>query len=209
MRKLSFVAAALLLLVACEPSSRVGVSEGVVADATIDSLMIVSSIGDTLEIGVVGVGSEVDELLMGDTVEVYYRGEYRDGVQADSLVLRPWQEVEDKTLGRNVTHSYTGVLPADSCLGMRYELTIRNQEHSGDGTFTLKLTYLEAENGEDRSFRYMGKRFTLRGMLDDNDATVWQCIANDGRGIFNFVVESDSSITLLNDCFERRNYINN
>ena len=49
----------------------------------------------------------------------------------------------------------------------------------------------------------MGKRYTQRGTPDDNDATVWQMIADNEQDIFNFLVESDSTLVLLNDRFER------
>ena len=56
---------------------------------------------------------------------------------------------------------------------------------------------------KDSSFLYTGKRFTQRGTPDDNDATVWQFVTDDGKDTFNFLVESDSALILLNDRFER------
>ena len=138
-----------------------------------------------------------------DIGNVFYHGKYQEGIPADSLVVYPQHSAGNDALGTLQEHTYEGTLPAASCPGIRYHLTIRNKEHSGDGTFALTLTYLEAENGEDRTFSYTGKRYTQRGTPDDNDATVWQMIADNEQDIFNFLVESDSTLVLLNDRFER------
>lgn len=65
------------------------------------------------------------------------------------------------------------------------------------------MTYLEAENGEDRSYTYTGRRFTLRGMAGDENATVWQLVADSDKGTFNFLREDDTTLTLLNDRLEK------
>lgn len=106
-------------------------------------------------------------------------------------------------LGEMQQHTYEGLLPAASCPGIEYRLTIRHREHSGDGTFTLTLNYKEAEDGRDKAFTYTGKRLTQRGIPGDDNATVWQCITEDGRETFNFLREDDTTITLLNDKFEK------
>ena len=106
-------------------------------------------------------------------------------------------------LGALQNRTYEGLLPAASCPGIRYSLTISSREHSGDGTFTLTMTYLEAENGEDRSYTYTGRRFTLRGMAGDENATVWQLVADSDKGTFNFLREDDTTLTLLNDRLEK------
>ena len=106
-------------------------------------------------------------------------------------------------LGALQNRTYEGLLPAASCPGIRYTLTISSREHSGDGTFTLTMTYLEAENGEDRSYTYTGRRFTLRGMAGDENATVWQLVADSDKGTFNFLREDDTTLTLLNDRLEK------
>ena len=77
-------------------------------------------------------------------------------------------------------------------------------EHSGDGTFQLQMTYLEAEDGKDVTFSYTGRRLTLRGIPSDADATVWQLLV-DGKekDVFNFLREDDQTLTLLNKDFEK------
>ena len=99
--------------------------------------------------------------------------------------------------------TYEGVLPAADTSGIRYTLTVRNREYSGDGTFVLAMTYLEAENGKDETVTYTGRRFTQRGSADDKDAVVWQLVADDGT-VFNFLLSKEgTSLTLLNDKFEK------
>ena len=106
-------------------------------------------------------------------------------------------------LGPMQTFTYEGLLPAASGPGIFYSLTIKSKKHSGDGTFSLALTYKEAENGKDKTFTYEGKRFTLRGMAGNENATVWQLITNDHKQTFNFLVENDQTLTLLNDKLEK------
>lgn len=110
---------------------------------------------------------------------------------------------DDVVLGEMQSHTYEGLLPAASCPGIEYRLTIRHREHSGDGTFELTLNYKEADDGQDKAFTYMGKRLTLRGIPGNDNATVWQCITEDGRETFNFLREDDTTITLLNDKCEK------
>lgn len=123
--------------------------------------------------------------------------------QRTSMLFRSPREETATELGKMQVHSYEGLLPAASCPGIEYKLTIRNREHSGDGTFQLALTYKEAENGEDHTFTYNGKRLTLRGIPGDDNATVWQCVADDSNQVFNFLREDENTLTLLNDKCEK------
>lgn len=199
-----FPVASLIMLAACQPFKGNVSSKGIVVDATMNTLTVLSDRGDTLSFSTMDADrTRAHGLLIGDTVEVFYGGEYSKGMSADSVVLYPRQDRADDALGSFLVCTYEGILPAASCPGIRYTLTVRNREHSGDGTFSLTLTYLEAENGQDSSFLYTGKRFTQRGTPDDNDTTVWQFVTDDGKDTFNFLVESDSALILLNDRFER------
>lgn len=72
-------------------------------------------------------------------------------------------------------------------------LAVRHRLHSGDGTFSLTIS---GKGGNEKK-KYSGRRLTLRGTPEDNDATVWQCI-NDASGeIFDFLVISDTTLVLL------------
>ena len=64
------------------------------------------------------------------------------------------QATDTAALGPEMLRTYEGLLPAADGPGIRYELTLENREHSGDGTYRLAMTYLEAEtDGTPRSFR--------------------------------------------------------
>lgn len=189
--------AALAALAACSSPQGETCAEGVVAAASPTSVSLATSSGDTLTFSTAqGSRGPASELKPGDSVCVYYQGAYSTGMTADSLV-RNGQPVLAEV------RSYEGVLPAASCPGIRYVLTVRAPRHSGDGTFDLSLTYLEAEDGKDQTFRYTGRRWTQRGMPGDNDATIWQLVADDSGEKFNFLVESDSVLVLLNEQGER------
>lgn len=189
--------AALTALAACSSPQGETCAEGVVTAASPTSVSLATSSGDTLTFSTAqGSHGPASELEPGDSVCVYYQGAYSTGMTADSLV-RNGQPVLAEV------RSYEGVLPAASCPGIRYTLTVRAPRHSGDGTFDLSLTYLEAEDGKDQTFRYTGRRWTQRGMPGDNDATIWQLVADDSGEKFNFLVESDSVLVLLNERGER------
>lgn len=61
------------------------------------------------------------------------------------------------------------------------------------------MTYIEAENGENTVFNYKGKKYTQRGDSTDNDAIVWQLVADNGKDIFNFLHEDEKTLVLLNN----------
>lgn len=106
--------------------------------------------------------------------------------------------------GKMLTATYEGVLPAADCPGIRYELTIKYPEHSGNGTFVLDQTYLEAEDGKDVTFTVSGRRYTLRGDATDKNATVWQFISDNDEETFNFLVEDGGKkLTMLNQDFQK------
>lgn len=94
--------------------------------------------------------------------------------------------------GDSTFRVYEGVLPAADGPGIRYRLTLLGKEHSGDGTFHLTTTYLEAEQGEDRSFLSQGRWRTLRGTADDSDATVLQLAPDDSTACVDFLYMTDS-----------------
>lgn len=106
-------------------------------------------------------------------------------------------------LGEMQQSSYQGLLPSASGSGIVYLLTIYSRKHSGDGTFKLTLTYKEADNGKDKSFTYQGRRYTQRGIPGNNDATVWQCISDEGNETFNFLKENETTLTLLDKDFKK------
>ena len=70
---------------------------------------------------------------------------------AENVYANLISQQKDNPLGAWQRLYYKGTLPAASCPGTVYELTVKKFQHSGDGTFQLRLTYLEAENGKETS----------------------------------------------------------
>ena len=99
-------------------------------------------------------------------------------------------------LGDLVTLEYEGTIPAASCPGIRYELSISCYENSGNGRYELKTTYLEAENGKDESFSEKGRRLTVRNPEDST--VIWRLIPDDETGEkIDLLVRNDSTVTIL------------
>lgn len=86
MRKgLLFVAGSLLALGACQNAPQTNRLKGVVTDATMNTIAVEA--GDTLFFSTMDADrTGLDGLLVGDSVEVYYKGEYKPGMAALKVV---------------------------------------------------------------------------------------------------------------------------
>lgn len=104
----------------------------------------------------------------------YQLNYYRVATLAD---VKPFNVLDSlKTnpdLGDLMTRTFQGLLPAADGPGINYAVTIYNQQHSGDGVYNMVQTYLEAENGKDKSFQTVGRVYTLRG---PEDSTIYQLV---------------------------------
>lgn len=99
-------------------------------------------------------------------------------------------------LGDLMTRTFQGTLPAASCPGINYTVTIYNQQHSGDGVYNMVQTYLEAENGEDKSFQTVGRVYTHR---DSTDNTLYQMVPFGWGETSNFIYLGDSLVMVGQD----------
>lgn len=90
-----------------------------------------------------------------------------------------------------------GTFPAADGPGIVYDLTLFYQQDSDDGVYEMDATYLEAENGQDKTFSSTGKRQVKHGTPNDSEAVVYELIPSDGSMTFYFQAEGDS-LTLLN-----------
>ena len=130
-----------------------------------------------------------------------------DGVwmisQRGKEIYRQNKKDADNSLGDIQTQTYEGVLPCADCPGIRYDLTIRSREKSGEGTFSLSQTYLEAEDGKDATFVTNGKCITLQDIPGEKNVTVWQLVSDNEDEVMNFLCENDSTITLIGDDFKK------
>ena len=130
---------------------------------------------------------------------------YEDGCwtvsQRGKVLCRQLQSDNDDGLGAWELSCYEGTFLAESGQSINYQLFLRNKEHSGDGYFLLRSTYVDVEG--ENGVTYLGRRYTQRGVPKDDNATVWQLKTDDGKDIFNFLYDADKhSLVLLNDDFE-------
>lgn len=100
------------------------------------------------------------------------------------LLYRQPKSDNDSTLGAWKELQYTDSIAA-------YRLCIRHREHSGDGYFMLNVTDVTGE-----TTTYIGKRYTLRGMPSDSNATVWQLVADNEKGAIHEFLYNPASRTL-------------
>ena len=71
-------------------SSKVSSSKGIVSDATMNTVTIVTDKNDTLSFSTMDANKEeVNGLLLNDTLEVFYTGKYTPGMPATKLVQYP------------------------------------------------------------------------------------------------------------------------
>ena len=159
---------------------------------------------ETLGCRTLPTGEHVWNVEDDDTKNVRYADGRWTVNQRGKLVYEQRRSDNDSHLGEWKETHYEGVLPAADCPGIEYRLTIRHREHSGDGSFWLQLTYLEAQNGKNMTYAYTGKRITQRGIPSDANAIVWQLVPDQEEYVYNFLCEKDGQLlTLLNGDFER------
>ncbi|MDR2936748.1 MAG: copper resistance protein NlpE [Rikenellaceae bacterium] len=114
----------------------------------------------------------------------------------DSLAINP-------DLGELQKIRYVGLIPAADCPGIRYDLTLWNQAFSGDGVYALVMTYIESDDGRDISFYYSGRWGTLRGDVDDPDASICQLYDNERSQDTYLLRRGTDSLTLLTNDRQR------
>ena len=92
----------------------------------------------------------------------------------------------------------TATIAADSGMQVRYyELELKNEEFSGDGSYDLTMIYPKADKGKDKKFRMIGRWGTLRGSAENPDATVYQLNFGDTTlEQINFLYYPDSLVLL-------------
>lgn len=78
----------LCLMASCSPQMKS--SKGIVCEASMNTVSIVTDKNDTLSFSTMNANKEeVDGLLLNDTLEVFYTGKYTPGMQAAKLVQYP------------------------------------------------------------------------------------------------------------------------
>lgn len=91
---------------------------------------------------------------------------------------------------------YEDTVPAADCPGIVYTVTL----DTVNGTFTIKETYLEAENGKDQTFNYSGKLATKQPAAGGD---TYLTLKDDKHGdTYTFKVMGDSVLRMVNDQLE-------
>lgn len=135
-------------------------------------------------------GQKAEKSTTSDEVIISATPENTVNIQ-DSLII-----VSGK--GAVVERRYSGILPAADGPGIVYNLTMFFQQDSEDGVYQLETTYIEAENGEDKSFMAYGKRKVLRGIPSDPNAIVYELIPNNNEEVTYFLLtDDDTRLTML------------
>ena len=90
MNKLNLFAVSLCVGFAFGCSPKVSTAKGIICDATMNTLTIVSEEGDTLSFSTLDAKRVVaDGILLDDTATVYYEGKYNTGMSAQKIVVVP------------------------------------------------------------------------------------------------------------------------
>ena len=90
MNKLNLAAIALCTGITFACSPKASMVKGVICDATINTLTVVSEEGDTLSFSTLDAERIVtDGILLDDTAIVYHSGKYKTGMKAQKIVVVP------------------------------------------------------------------------------------------------------------------------
>ena len=90
MNKLNLAAIALCTGITFACSPKASMVKGVICDATINTLTVVSEEGDTLSFSTLDTERVVtDGILLDDTAIVYHSGKYKTGMEAQKIVVVP------------------------------------------------------------------------------------------------------------------------
>ena len=124
------------------------------------------------------------------------KGTKAEEAVADSLAVAMEPTMEE-------TQVYEGVLPAADGPGIRYVLTLNTLANATDTTYTLDVTYLDAEgNGKDKTFTSKGKPVKVEKTVKDKKKTAIKLNPSDGSEPVYFVIANDTTLTLADDSLE-------
>ncbi|MCC8087661.1 MAG: copper resistance protein NlpE N-terminal domain-containing protein [Rikenellaceae bacterium] len=87
---------------------------------------------------------------------------------------------------------YEGVLPAADGPGIRYNLQLWKELDGIDSVYNLDMTYLEAENGEDKTFSSKGEWRTVHHLTDGDRVIIYRLIPNSDDRPMELLLRGDS-----------------
>ena len=127
------------------------------------------------------------------------KGTKAEEAVADSLAVAMEPTMEE-------TQVYEGVLPAADGPGIRYVLTLNTLANATDTTYTLDVTYLDAEGkGKEPatlSCCNKGKPVKVEKTVKDKKKTAIKLNPSDGSEPVYFVIANDTTLTLADDSLE-------
>lgn len=94
---------------------------------------------------------------------------------------------------------YEGILPAADGPGIQYILSMDNVPNNEEGDYTLTTTYLEAENGLDKSFISHGKRHMLQKQVNDQLKSAYQLVPENGEPALYLTIVNDSTLRFVSE----------
>ncbi len=102
-----------------------------------------------------------------------------------------------------VTEVYEGTLPAADGPGIDYVLTLNAATDGVDTTYTLDMTYLDAEGqGKNKTFSSKGKQQTIQKVVNKKPTKAVKLTPNDGEAPMYFVIVNDTTLRLVNDSLQ-------
>ena len=102
-----------------------------------------------------------------------------------------------------VTEVYEGTLPAADGPGIDYVLTLNAATYGVDTTYTLDMTYLDAEGqGKNKTFSSKGKQQTIQKVVNKKPTKAVKLTPNDGEAPMYFVIVNDTTLRLVNDSLQ-------
>ena len=112
--------------------------------------------------------------------------------QADSLALAMTPITE-----------MTEVYPAADGPGIDYVLTLNAATDGVDTTYTLDMTYLDAQGqGQNKTFTSNGKQQTIHKVVNKKPVTAVKLTPKSGEAPMYFVIVNDTTLRLVNDSLQ-------
>ena len=117
------------------------------------------------------------------------------------------QQTKQNSVTTNVASSnkapdsvyYVGTIPEADGPGIVYKIALANDATNG---FLLTATYLEAEDGQNKTFRNVGTMDIVKQTINDQEVTFYRFPAADSVDTEIFKVIDDNTLRKVNSDFE-------
>ena len=117
--------------------------------------------------------------------------------EADSIAIEAMSPTVE------ATEVYEGTLPAADGPGIDYVLTLNAATDGVDTTYTLDMTYLDAEGqGQNKTFTSNGKQQTVHKVVNKKPVTAVKLTPKNGEAPMYFVIVNDTTLRLVNDSLQ-------